>query len=80
MTPTETLTPIGKMKGEIDGKFEAFYLAVDKQGELFINRNPPYSKNAFNKSTNWELITRQQLDEYDKHLHLFPARQNVIKR
>lgn len=29
-TDTTTLTPIGKMKGEIDGDFEAFYLAVDK--------------------------------------------------
>lgn len=31
-TDTTTLTPIGKMKGEIDGDFESFYLAVDKDG------------------------------------------------
>ncbi len=62
---TETLTPIGKMKGEIDGKFEAFYLAMDKQGQLYKNHNPPYAKDSLNKSAEWELITREQLKHFE---------------
>ena len=27
----QKLTPIGKMKGEIDGEFEAFHVAVDQE-------------------------------------------------
>jgi hypothetical protein len=77
---TEKLTPIGKMKGEMDGKFEAFYLAMDKEGQLYVNRNPPFLKDTFNKSAQWELISRQQLEKFEKQLHFIPARQNVLKR
>jgi hypothetical protein len=77
---TETLTPIGKMKGEIDGKFEAFYLAMDKQGQLYKNHNPPYAKDSLNKSAEWELITREQLKHFEEQLHFIPTRTNGLKR
>jgi hypothetical protein len=32
------LIPVGKMKGEIEGEFESFYVAVDNKGSIFINR------------------------------------------
>lgn len=76
----ETLIPIAKMKGELNGKFEAFYLAMDKDGQLFINHNPPFSRDRLNKSAEWEMISRQQLDAYEKQLHLIPIRRNGIKR
>ncbi len=77
---TEKLTPIGKMKGEMDGKFEAFYLAMDKEGQLYINHNPPFLKDALNKSAEWEMITRLQLNNYEKQLHFIPKKKNGIKR
>jgi hypothetical protein len=67
-----TLAPLGKMKGEIDDKFEAFYLAVDNEGTVFINRDPPYGADRFLKTNGWEAITMEQLREYEKHLHFIP--------
>jgi hypothetical protein len=64
----------------MDGKFEAFYLAMDKEGQLYVNRNPPFLKDTFNKSEQWELISRHQLENFEKQLHFIPARQNVLKR
>lgn len=78
--PADMLIPIGKMKGEVEGKFEAFYLAVDKEGQLHINRNPPFLKDALHKSAEWETITRQQLDRYEKQLHFIPSHKHGIKR
>jgi hypothetical protein len=77
---TEKLTPIGKMKGELDGKFEAFHVAVDSEGQLFINRDPEYSKDSLNKSKGWEPTTRQQLETYEKQLHFIPAQKKGLKR
>lgn len=77
---TQKLTPIGKLKGEIDGEFEAFYVAVDPDGQLFINRDPEFSKDSLNKSKGWEPITRQQLDAYEKQLHFIPAQKKGLKR
>jgi hypothetical protein len=68
------LIPLGKMKGEIDNKFEAFYVAADRQGNFFINRNPAYTKERWNKSEDWKPISHNQLIEYEKHLHLIPIR------
>lgn len=67
-----TLAPLGKMKGEIDDKFEAFYLAVDNEGTVFINRDPPYGADRFLKTNGWEAITMEQLKQYEKELHFIP--------
>ena len=76
----QKLTPIGKMKGEMDGEFEAFHVAVDSEGQLFINRDPEFSKDSLNKSKGWEPITRQQLETYEKHLHFIPTQKKGLKR
>jgi hypothetical protein len=68
----KTLAPIGKMKGEIDGKFESFYIAIDNQGTVFINRDPLYGSERFLKANGWEAITIEQLREYEKKLHFIP--------
>jgi len=78
-TDTTTLTPIGKMKGEIDGDFEAFYLAVDKDGQVYLNRDPDYSENRYEKSRGWELVTREQLAVYEKELHFTPHQRKSLK-
>jgi hypothetical protein len=78
-TDTTTLTPIGKMKGEIDGDFEAFYLAVDKNGQVYLNRDPDYSENRYDKSRGWELVTHEQLAVYEKELHFIPHRSKSLK-
>jgi hypothetical protein len=77
---TTSLTHIGKMKGEIDKKFESFHLAVDNDGNLFINRDPEFSKDSLNKSKGWEPITRQQLKDYEEQLHFIPDRKKGLKR
>jgi hypothetical protein len=68
----KTLAPLGKMKGEIDDKFEAFYLAVDNEGTVFINRDPPYGADRFLKTNGWKAITTEQLREYESKLHFIP--------
>lgn len=75
----QKLTPIGKMKGELDGEFEAFHVAIDGDGQLFINRDPEFSKDSLNKSKGWEPITRPQLEAYEKQLHFIPHRKNGLK-
>lgn len=81
MKPTDTtlLTPVGKMKGEIDGEFEAFYLAVDKEGQVYINRDPGYSEDRYDKSKGWEPVTREQLAQYEKALHFIPHQKKGLK-
>ncbi len=76
----QKLTPIGKMKGEIDGEFEAFHVAVDSEGQLFINSDPEFSKDSLNKSKGWEPITRQQLETYENELHFIPTQKKGLKR
>jgi hypothetical protein len=78
-TDTTTLTPIGKMKGEIDGDFEAFYLAVDKDGQVYLNRDPDYSENRYDKSRGWELVTHEQLSVYEKELHFIPHQKKSLR-
>lgn len=78
-TDTTTLTPIGKMKGEIDGDFEAFYLAVDKDGQVYLNRDPDYSENRYDKSKGWELVTREKLAVYEKELHFIPHQRKSLR-
>ena len=77
---TQKLIPVGKMKGEMDGEFEAFHIAVDHEGQLFINRNPEFSKDSLNKSKGWEPVTRQQLETYQKQLHFIPSHKKGLKR
>src|SRR5690606_20834542 len=76
----QDLTPVGKMKGEIDGEFESFYIAVDAKGQLFINRDPEYSENRYRKSNAWEPVTRRQLEAFEKELHFIPHHKKGLKR
>jgi hypothetical protein len=76
---TTKLIPIGKMKGEIDGEFEAFYLAVDKDDQAYINRDPDYGDDRYDKSKGWEPITREQLAVYEKELHFMPHQKKSLK-
>jgi hypothetical protein len=78
---TETqLTPVGKMKGEIDGEFESFYVAVDNAGGIYINRDIEYSERAYDKTDDWKQISREKLTEYEKDLHFIPSRSRGIGR
>lgn len=76
----DQLIPVGKMKGEIDGEFESFYVAVDSKGSIFINRDIEYSEKAYDKSESWKQITKEKLNEYEKDLHFIPARSKGIRR
>lgn len=78
-TTTNELMPIGKFKGEIDGEFKAFYLAMDNDGKLFVNDSIDYSRNAYVKTSKWCEITREELEEYDKQLHFIPSKPNGIR-
>jgi hypothetical protein len=73
------LIPVGKLKGEMDGEFEAFYLAVDQEGRTYMNRWAGVSKDAYHKSNGWQEISRQELARYEKQLHFFPARSKGLK-
>ena len=77
---TQRLTPVGKLKGEIDGEFEAFYVAVDSEGEVFVNRNPTYDTTRFVKGVDWKPITRSQLEVYREVLHFTPHKKTGLKR
>jgi hypothetical protein len=68
-TSDDQLIPVGKLKGEINGVFEAFYLAVDRNGITYINRSLEFSAGAYNKSHGWEEISRRDLERYSKELH-----------
>lgn len=76
----DQLIPVGKMKGEIDGEFESFYVAVDSKGSIFINRDIEYSGKAYDKSESWKQISKEKLNEYEKDLHFIPARSKGIRR
>lgn len=75
----QQLNPIGKMKGEINDEFESFYLAQDKDGKIYMNRNPEYSQNRYSQVKGWELITQAQLDEYKKKLHFITHKTKRLK-
>ncbi len=75
----DQLIPVGKLKGEINGEFEAFYLAVDANGTTYINRSIDFSSEAYHKSKGWEEITREDLERYRKELHFLPVRSKGIK-
>ena len=74
------LVPVGKMKGEIDGEFESFYVAVDNQGQIYINRDIEYTEHAYEKTNEWKQISREKLGEYERELHFIPNRSRGIKR
>ena len=73
------LIHVGKLKGEIDDEFKSFHLAVDGEGQLYLNRDPEFSKDSLNKSKGWEPITRQQLETYEKQLHFIPSQKKGLK-
>lgn len=71
----EQLIPLGKMKGEVNGEFDSFYVAIDKSARIFINRDIDYGQNAFSKSKKWEEITREKLAEFERELSFRPINQ-----
>lgn len=76
---TKQLIPVGKLKGEINGEFEAFYVAVDKTGQVYINRDPEFGANRFVKSEQWQPISQKELDSYQKELHFIPHKAKGLK-
>ena len=75
----DQLIPVGKLKGEMDGEFEAFYLAVDYEGRTYTNPWPGVSRAAYHKSNGWQEISRQELARYEEQLHFLPARSKGLK-
>lgn len=73
-TNNESLIPIGKMKGEINGEYDSFYVAVDLDAQLFINRNISYTESAYQRQNGWKSISRKELAEFEKHLHFLPLK------
>jgi hypothetical protein len=71
----EQLIPLGKMKREVNGEFDSFYLAIDKNARIFINRDIDYGPNAYEKRRKWEEITRARLAEYERDLTFRPFNQ-----
>jgi hypothetical protein len=66
------LIPLGKMKGEVKGEFDSFYVAVDKDARVFINRNIRYDDTAYDKSESWKEISINELKQYERDLHFIP--------
>jgi hypothetical protein len=79
-TTEDQLTPVGKMKGEIDGEFESFYVAVDNQGAVYINRDIEYSERAYEKTDDWKQISKEKLMEYERDLHFIPSQGKGLRR
>ncbi|MBX2968232.1 MAG: hypothetical protein KF803_02590 [Cyclobacteriaceae bacterium] len=75
----QLLTPIGKMKGEINDEFESFYLAKDKNDQVYMNRNPEYTQNRYDQANGWQAISQKQLDDYKKKLHFIPQKSKGLK-
>lgn len=73
----DQLMPVGKMKGEVEGEFESFYVAVDGKGSIFINCDIEYTENAYEKNKNWQQISREKLAEYEQELHFIPAKKGI---
>ncbi len=74
------LNPIGKLKGEVEGEFEAFYLAMDDAGQLYINRSLPMTKDAYDKANGWEKVSRRELKKYEEQLHFIPHKSKRLHR
>lgn len=76
----DQLTPVGKMKGEIRGEFESFYVAVDSKGSIYINRDIEYSARAYEKTDAWMQISREKLMEYERELSFIPSHSRGVRR
>lgn len=76
----QQLKPVGKMKGEIDDEFESFYLARNKDGQVYMNRNPEYTQDRYDQTKGWEAITQAQLNEYKTKLHFIPQKTRRLKQ
>lgn len=70
----ESLIPIGKLKGEINGEYDSFYVAASLDAQLFINRNISYNDSAYQRQNGWTQISRKELAEFEKHLHFLPLK------
>jgi hypothetical protein len=75
----DELIPLGKMKGEVNGEFEAFYLAVDLNAQLYMNRSPEYTTGRWEKENGWQPLSRDQLAAFEDHLRLIPIRRNQLR-
>jgi len=69
---SKELIPLGKMKGEVDGEFDSFYVAIDKNARLFINRDIKYNEHAYDKTDAWKEISMDDLKRYERDLHFIP--------
>lgn len=78
--PAQKFTLIGKLKGEMIGEFKVIHVAIDHEGQLFINPNPDFSKDSLNKEKDWEPITKEQLNQYEKQLRFIPLQKKGVKR
>lgn len=76
----ETVFPAGKLKGEINGEFEAFYLAVDKDGKFFKNYSLPFKGNPYAKANDWQEISTTELVKYLRHLSFVNKKQKSLHR
>lgn len=76
---TTELIPLGKMKGEVNGKFEAFYVAMDRRGNFFKNENPAYSNERWKMSPDWKPLSYNQFMQYDKQLQFLPLKSKQLK-
>jgi len=74
----QQLIPVGKMKGEMDGEFEAFYIALDAEGKIYINRDPSFGDDRFVKSSGWVTITNEEFRAYEKQLHFIRFKQKGL--
>lgn len=75
----DILSPAGKLKGEMNGQFEAFYLAVDKDGGFFMNRNLQFVDKPYAKANGWSEISSKQLAEYLQHLSFVNKKSKSLK-
>lgn len=70
----ETLSPVGKFKGEIEGEFTAFYVGVDTAGNLWQNHNgPSASKDAWVVKEGWRQIELTELQNLKDELGFLPT-------
>jgi hypothetical protein len=68
----EKLIALGKLKGEIEGEFVAYYIAADKDGVLYRNYDPSF-ENGWNKKKGWEEVAVDLVKADEKDLKFLPT-------